>query len=128
MVEEVLKLHEKEQLEASDAFAVIRLLQEQALPILSLRSTSVPSSSSTPVSLPTKSIARTRYSPALQAGRRGERISPGQQSAKLSSFQRTPPLATPDRAQRKVPKSQLDIESFEEFPPIGPTNAAARCV
>ena len=39
---------EKEQLDASDAFDVIRLLQEQALPIFSFRNASVPSSSSTP--------------------------------------------------------------------------------
>lgn len=132
MVEEVLKLQEKEQLDASDAFAIIRLLQEQALPILSLRNASVPSSTSTPVSHTSKSVARSRISPSVQVARRGERISPGQAPVKFTSSQRTPPLAAchanADHTQRSAPQSQLDIASFEDFPPIGPTSASARFV
>ena len=127
MVEQVLKLREKSQLSANDAFAVVQLLQEQALPIFSLRNASVQSNTSSLSSQPTVAV-QNRHSPAPQAGRRRERISPSQTLHKVN--QRSSPLgsSTSYRTSTDVKVTDdipIQLHDVDEFPPIGSAATAS---
>ena len=125
MVEQVLKLREKSQLSANDAFTVVQLLQEQALPIFSLRNASVQSNTSSLSSQPTVTV-QNRHS---QAGRRRERISPSQTLHKVN--QRSSPFgsSTSYRTSTDVKVTDdmpIQLDDVDEFPPIG-SAATASC-
>ena len=113
MVDQVLKLQEKRQLTASDAFSVIQLLQEQALPIFSLRNASLQ-----PTFNVSSAQSKTRHS---QLGRRRERLSPNQRTHKPSLDQRVSPRGDSTPAGTIPAAAPLQLDSVEEFPPIGLT-------
>ena len=111
MVDQVLKLQEKRQLTGSDAFSVIQLLQEQTLPIFSLRNASLQ---------PILNV-RSTQSKHSQPSRRREKTSPNQHTHRPSLHQRVSPRGDGSPASVVLGSTPLKLDSVEEFPPIGST-------